>query len=91
MMTVDARRKFYNDFAMELSNVVSTLGRLTRSSVGGRLFRLVLDVEQGAIFYYRLRVNDYLVGVTLDQDQVHVADDKMALLARRSQEQVWTE
>jgi hypothetical protein len=47
-----------------------------------------LDVELGAIFYYRLRVGDYLIGVTLDQEQVRAADEEMAKLALRCRERL---
>jgi hypothetical protein len=42
---------------------------------------LVLDVEQGAVIYYRLGVGDYLIGVTLNQERVGAADGKLASLA----------
>lgn len=87
-ITIDARRKFYADYALELRTMVSQLSRQTRGSVGGGVQRLVLDVQLGAIYYYRLETGDYLVGVTLDQDQVKVADDNMALLARRFAERL---
>ena len=81
LISVEARRKFYRDFARELPRTVGQLGRLARSSVGGALLRGILDVEQGAIYCYRVGAGDYVVGVTLDQTQVHNADVKMARLA----------
>jgi hypothetical protein len=38
----------------------------------------VLDVEQGAIYYYRIRPAEYLVGVTIIQRKVAEADRKIA-------------
>lgn len=81
--TPDARRKFYLDLAQELFHAAAQQGRLVRSTVGGTLRRLVLDVEQGAVYFYRLTAGDYLVGVTLYQRQVNASDRKMSLLATR--------
>lgn len=80
-ITVDARRRFYRGFAAELGALASKLNRTVRTSLGGRLLRLVLDVEQGAVYYYQLGFDDYLVGVTIDQSRVSVADDRMSRLA----------
>lgn len=74
-----ARRKFYCDLARELAYTASQQARLLRSIVGGSLLRLVLDVEQGAVYYYP-RDDAYLVGVTLYQRQVNRSDRKVALL-----------
>lgn len=80
-ITPEKRRSFYRDFCRQLPVIIGQLGRMVGSAIGGRLERLVLDVEQGAIYYYRLGIGEYLVGVTIDQDQVAKADDKMAQLA----------
>lgn len=81
LIGVEARRKFYGEFARDLPRTAGQLGRLIRTSVGGSLLRLVLDVELGAVYWYRLGANRYLVGVTLDQEQVEAADHKMSRLA----------
>lgn len=80
-ITVAARRKFYLNFSRELCTLVGRLGRSTSGVLRGRLQRLVLDVEQGAIYYYRLNAGGYLVGVTIDQSRVSHADDQMSVLA----------
>jgi hypothetical protein len=48
----------------------------------GDLVRLVFDVERGAIYYYVVTTdtNRFLIGVTLNQYKVYVADQKMAQL-----------
>jgi hypothetical protein len=48
----------------------------------GDLIRLVFDVERGAIYYYIVTTdtNRFLIGVTLNQYKVYVADQKMAKL-----------
>jgi len=81
LIGVEARRKFYGEFARDLPKTAGQLGRLVRTSIGGSLLRLVLDVEQGAVYWYPLGAGRYLMGVTLDQEQVEAADDKMARLA----------
>jgi hypothetical protein len=83
LVSRSARRKLYGDLATDMFNTVGQVSRLMRSTVSGVLSRAVLDVEQGAVFYYRLGVGDYLVGVTLNQKQVAASDNKMAALAQR--------
>lgn len=80
-VTVDARRRFYQGFVPELGALATKLNRAVAPVVGGLLVRLVLDVEMGAIYYYRLRAGEYLVGVTIDQARVSGADDRMSALA----------
>lgn len=80
-ISVDSRRRQYGDLGRQLGYLGAQLGRLVRSVVGGAIERLVLDVQEGAVFFYRIRVGEYLVGVTLDQDAVAPADDKTARIA----------
>lgn len=75
------RRDFYTEFCTTLPERVGQLGRTANRALGGRLQRIVLDVEQGAIYYYRLRPGQYLVGVTLKQTEVAGADRRIARLA----------
>lgn len=82
-ITVDARRRFYLSFTRELATSLTSLNRSVTPVPGGRLLRLVLDVEQGAVYYYRLDSRRYLVGVTLDQGRMPQADLDMAVLAAR--------
>jgi hypothetical protein len=80
-ITVGARRKFYLEFSRELWALASKLNRAVSGVLGDLLLRMVLDVEQGAIYYYRLKGGDYLVGVTIDQSRVSDTDDRMSRLA----------
>lgn len=79
-ITPAQRRRFYADLCRRLPSLVKQLGRMCRQTLGGRTERLVLDVEMGAIYYYRMGPCDYLVGVTLDQSEVFRADEKIARL-----------
>ncbi|MEV6871561.1 hypothetical protein [Amycolatopsis sp. NPDC051128] len=79
--SVAHRRRFYRSFCSELQTTVSTLNRMVKTVLGDLLVRVVLDVEQGAIYYYRLGARDYLVGVTLNQETQSRADERMARLA----------
>lgn len=81
LTTVESRRKFYRDLARELPKTAGQAGRLVRASLDGALLRLVLDVEQGAVYCYRMSAGHYLIGVTLDQTQVATAEEKLARLA----------
>ncbi|WP_433308616.1 hypothetical protein ACQP0U_18335 [Micromonospora sp. CA-269861] len=82
-VTVADRRDRYQRLAGDLSLLALQVGRDLRRAVAGDVTRLVLDVEMGAIYHYRLSADDYLVGVTLDQDMVALADQEMAAVARR--------
>jgi hypothetical protein len=84
--TPDAQRRFYGDFARDLAGRAVQLGKIVRPVLGRRMARMVLDVEQGAIFYYRVGPGEYLVGVTLDQREVATADDRLGRLAVLCQE-----
>ncbi|MET9630495.1 hypothetical protein ABZX92_23790 [Lentzea sp. NPDC006480] len=80
-ITPAQRRRFYADLSRRLPSLVTQFGRMCRQTLGGRVERLVLDVEMGAIYYYRVEAGEYLVGVTLDQSEVYPADEKVARLA----------
>lgn len=80
-ISVPHRRSFYVRFGHDVQRLAGRFTRVTAPVIGTRLLRLVLDVEQGAIYYYRLSQGVYLVGVTLDQARVAVADDRMSDLA----------
>src|SRR5262249_43418769 len=54
-ITPGARREFYTELGRQFATVVRCpLGRVVRPVIGGPLTRIVLDVEQGAIYFYRL-------------------------------------
>ncbi|MFD2762945.1 hypothetical protein [Micromonospora eburnea] len=82
-ITVTDRRSRYQRLAADLSLLALQVSRDLRRAVVGDVARLVLDVEMGAVYYYRLAPDDYLVGVTLDQDAVSQADDAMWTVARQ--------
>ncbi|MEO5873369.1 MAG: hypothetical protein ABIS86_09760 [Streptosporangiaceae bacterium] len=74
-------RAFYRRMATDLSTLRNQFSQLTRQVMRGRLLRAVLDVEQGAVYYYRLNATEFLVGVTLNQKKVSQSDQKLATLA----------
>jgi hypothetical protein len=80
-VAVAKRREFYDTFAPTLDKLVARCNRATNRVFGGLINRMVLDVEQGAVYYYRLKTGEYLVGVTIDQTRVAHADDRMSQLA----------
>ena len=82
-ISVAARREFYRSFSRQFGPLVLKLNRLLAGlRPNGLLLRVVLDVELGAIFFYRLGTEEYLVGVTVAQARVSGADERMARLAR---------
>jgi hypothetical protein len=80
-ISVAARRAFYAQFGRQFAVLGRQLAQLVRPLFEGRLLRVVLDVEQGAFYYYRLGSGRYLVGVTMSQHLVSQGDDRMAELA----------
>lgn len=76
-----ARRIIYGEVGRQFKFLAGQLSQLVRPLFTGRLLRVVLDVEQGAVYYYRLRPGRYLVGLTLNQDRVSQGDRRMAQLA----------
>ncbi|HEX4220765.1 MAG TPA: hypothetical protein VHZ97_00225 [Pseudonocardiaceae bacterium] len=82
-ISVGARREFYRGFSERFGPLQTKLNRLLAGlTPSGLLLRVVLDVELGAIFCYRLGTDEYLVGVTVAQARVSRADQRMAELAR---------
>lgn len=79
---VDDRRVYCRKTAEGAASLGSELGRMTEGALGRRLDRIVLDVEQGAFFYYRVGIGRWLVGMTMRQDRVSQADDTMAELTQ---------
>jgi hypothetical protein len=59
---------------------MSKLNVCARRLDGGILIRTVLDVEQGALYYYRIDRNGYLTGITMDRSRVLVTDEKLRRL-----------
>jgi len=65
-----ARRERYHEIGAELPAYLREVARTARDVIGGPMVSAVLDVEQGAVFFQRLTVTQYLVGVTLHQSEV---------------------
>ncbi|MFI6821716.1 hypothetical protein ACIBJE_12295 [Micromonospora sp. NPDC050187] len=82
-VTPRGRRHFYALLGQRIDVHLRTLVRATHLALGSRVRRLVLDVEQGALFCYPVGLDRYLLAVTLDQHLVWAADDKAAQLARQ--------
>ncbi|MFB9832696.1 hypothetical protein [Actinoallomurus acaciae] len=75
-----AMRTLYRHVAEEFATFTRQLSQLARQAIRGRMLRIVLDVEQGALYYYRLGPRDYLVGVTVNQKRVSQSDRRMGEL-----------
>lgn len=76
------RREEYLNQGIALDKLLKRLNQELAPLDTGDLIRLVLDVERGAIYYCLVTsdTNRFVIGVTLNQYKVHVADQKMALL-----------
>jgi hypothetical protein len=85
-VTPAIRREFYCRLARRLSVLFPELTAMIEPVAGDPLYRLVLDVEEGAVYCYRLAPGQFLIGVTLDQDRVSQADDILAELTFSVQE-----
>ncbi len=81
-LSAHQRRGLYEQEGLALIELRRSLeGRLGRLHTG-RLVRVVLDVEQGAIYYYEVSREParHLVAVTLDQDHVYTVDAELEAL-----------
>ncbi|MEV4257631.1 hypothetical protein AB0J52_31110 [Spirillospora sp. NPDC049652] len=77
-----AVRAFYDRLAEDLGGHARQLAQTSAQAVRGRVLRIVLDVEQGAVYYYRLSASEYLVGVTVHQAHVCQADEVLGDLVQ---------
>lgn len=82
LVSPDERRAAYERYGVELHAMLNRLNTDFHEIDSGALVRLVLDVERGAIYYLVVHseTGRHLVGVTLNQDMVHVADTKLQRL-----------
>lgn len=80
-VTPRARREAYLGIGRRYNATGAIIDRALRAALGRRSRRVVFDVEEGAIYAYRVGLGTYLLGVTLDQSQVHQADQRMNELA----------
>lgn len=79
-VTGDQRRAQYLRHGVKLNRLMVGLNQEFRSIDSGILLRVVLDVERGALYYFWVDDARFLIGVTMDQSQVHKADAKMVQL-----------
>jgi hypothetical protein len=76
----DVRRHVYEEHGRFIHDQVVKFDRQFDTIDAGTLIRVVLDVEKGAFYYFVLEKNRFLVGVTMNQERVHEADEKMVRL-----------
>jgi hypothetical protein len=77
----DSRRLSYEHAGRQLFWTMSRLEAYLRKLNGGILIRTVLDVEEGALYYYWIDKNVYLTGITMDQSKVLDVDEKLRRIA----------
>ncbi|MGW8062654.1 hypothetical protein ACVV2G_10335 [Streptomyces ziwulingensis] len=82
ILSRDERRTRYVGLGERLHYVVARLNQSLRAVVPGRLTRVVLDVEEGALFYADRGEGRFALGVSLDESQVARADRRMTDLLR---------
>ncbi|MFF9804024.1 hypothetical protein ACF1G5_02645 [Streptomyces coeruleorubidus] len=80
-VSVRTRRTAYRDLAQGLRGHLARLTDALRLVVQPPADRLVLDVQEGAVFVTWLSPRDYVLGVTLDQRQVTHAESRLHDLA----------
>ncbi len=80
--TVDDRRRFYAHFGVRIGRYLNDLTLSAEPAIGPSVRHVALDVERGAVFFHRLDPSTYLVGVSLDQDEIASAEQQIAELAR---------
>jgi hypothetical protein len=75
------RRRQYEQHGRHVRYLATKLDKRFRGLDSGLLIRIVLDVEKGALFFYNLGREGFLLGVTLDQSQVDPTDRKLSSMA----------
>jgi hypothetical protein len=75
--TAESRRKGYESYGRFLNVLMTNLNAKFKKIDSGLLLRVVLDVEKGALYYYHVEEDKFVIGVTMDQAKVHEADRKM--------------
>lgn len=78
-MTASARRALYRDLAGRLRGTVARLQDVLRPITRDPIDRLVLDVQEGAVYLHRLPtgLDDLVIGVTMDQFLVGRAEQRL--------------
>ncbi|WP_131742104.1 hypothetical protein [Actinomadura roseirufa] len=76
-ITPAARRRLYIGIVPRLDVLVRRLGFQLRALLDGPLTRIVLDVEEGALYYRILPGGVTVLGVTLDQSKVWDAEQRL--------------
>jgi hypothetical protein len=76
------RRETYNEQGPQIIDLLAELNTKFNRLETGPLIRLVFDVEQGAIYYHMVTSSPalHVIGVTLDQAQIHTADEQIEKL-----------
>ncbi|WP_164842456.1 hypothetical protein [Actinoplanes solisilvae] len=80
--SVEERRHFYAHFGLRIGRYLNDLTISAEPVIGPSVRHIVLDVERGALFFHRLDPSTYVVGVSLDQDEVATAELQIAALAQ---------
>lgn len=77
-----SRREAYDAQGPTVEAALESFNRTFSDLDVGVMIRLVLDVERGAVYYFAVDrdTGRYLLAVTLDQEQVHRTDSKVARL-----------
>ncbi|GAB3411876.1 hypothetical protein [Flindersiella endophytica] len=74
----EERRSAYERAGRRLEWLINRLNASFKDIEGGQLIRTVLDVEKGAVYYFLVDWDKYLIGVTLDQPKVNATDRKLS-------------
>ncbi|MFF8594196.1 hypothetical protein ACF061_22630 [Streptomyces sp. NPDC015220] len=79
VVSVQTRRALYRDLVFRLSSALVDLADILRPVTREPLERLVLDVQEGAVYLHWLdpAAGDFLVGVTVRQKEVAVAEERL--------------
>jgi hypothetical protein len=78
----DQRRDKYGRMGRLLPGITRRMNMSLRTVLRGEVLQVVLDVEQGAVYFHTLPGGRFLVGVTLDQARVTEADHRIVRLGR---------
>ncbi|MGW7418875.1 hypothetical protein ACWGJB_02185 [Streptomyces sp. NPDC054813] len=80
VQTPERRRGRYGRMGQLLPGVARRMNLSLQAILRGELIHVVLDVEQGAVYFHTLPGQRFLMGVTLDQSRVTEADQTVSRL-----------
>ena len=81
---LEKQTQYYLEFGRELNSLIEPINTRMTYLQQGSLFRVILDVEKGGVFYHQISDTCYVIGATVNQEAMdnNSADLEMRSLVR---------